>query len=237
MSDQETSVPDEPPAGPGPALRPVRGAAHCAVAALALAALAWVVRAVWHIRLALAGQPASGPPDQGGGRHRPLTALEDSYHQVSSVGGAVMLLCALAFLAWLDRVRDNARALSGAEPRYASFWLYLGWILPVANLWIPRGIVADAHRSVFPDRRLPAVVNWWWGLWLAGLVGGVGLLYSDSTDEIIARAYTDVLSLLVADAVIVAAAGTAALMIRTLTRAQRQRMDETAPTGRPGIAP
>ncbi|MEU0189531.1 DUF4328 domain-containing protein [Streptomyces afghaniensis] len=223
MSEQEPPTSDK-----APALRPVRGAAHCAVAALALAALAWAVRAVWHIRLAMTGQPASGPPDQGGGVHRPLTALEDGYHLVSSVGAAVTVVCALAFLSWLDRVRDNARALSGAEPRYAYFWLFLGWVVPVVNLWIPRGIVADAHRSVFPDRRLPAVVNWWWGLWLAGLAGGVGIVHADSTDEVIARAYTDVVPLLVADAVIVAAAGTAALMIRTLTTALQQRMDEAA---------
>ncbi|CAM5433522.1 hypothetical protein SVIOM74S_05296 [Streptomyces violarus] len=184
----------------------------------------------------MAGQPASGPPDQGGGQHRPLTALEDSYHLVSSWGGAVTLLCALAFLLWLDRVRDNARALSGTEPRYGNPWLLLGWIVPVVNLWIPRGIVADAHRSVFPDRRLPAVVNWWWALWLAGLAGGVGLVYADSTDEVIARAYTGVLPLLAADVVIVAAAGTAALMIRTLTTAQQERMDETAPAAPPGNA-
>ncbi|MEU6177646.1 DUF4328 domain-containing protein [Streptomyces coeruleorubidus] len=234
MSDQEAPVTAPTP---DPALRPVRGAARWAVAALALAALAWAARAVWHLRLAMAGQPASGPPDQGGGWHRPLTALEDSYHLVSSVGGAVTVLCALVFLAWLDRVRDNARALSGAEPRYGSLWLYLGWILPVVNLWIPRGVVADVHRSVFPDRRLPAVVNWWWALWLAGLAGGVGLMYTDSTDEVIARAYTAVLPLLAADAVIVAAAVTAALMIRTLTTAQQRRLDETAPTGRPGIVP
>ncbi|MYS91328.1 MULTISPECIES: DUF4328 domain-containing protein [Streptomyces] len=226
MSEQEN-----PATGRAPALRPVRGAAHWAVAALGLAALAWAVRAVWHVRLAMTGQPASGPPDQGGGVHRPLTALEDSYHLVSSVGGAVTVVGALVFLSWLDRVRDNARALSGAEPRYTDLWLFLGWIVPVVNLWIPRGIIADAHRSVFPDRRLPAVVNWWWGLWLAGLVGGVGLVYADSTDEVIARAYTDALPLLAADAVIVAAAGTAALMIRTLTTAQQQRMDEVA---RPG---
>ena len=228
MSDQEAPAPAPTP---GPVLRPVRGAARCAVAALALAALAWAARAVWHVRLAMAGQPASGPPDQGGGQHRPLTALEDSYHLVSSVGAAVTVVCALAFLAWLDRVRDNARALSGAEPRYGYPWLFLGWIVPVVNLWIPRGIVADAHRSVFPDRRLPAVVNWWWALWLAGLAGGVGLIHADSTDEVIARAYTGVLPLLAADVVIVAAAGTAALMIRTLTTAQQQRMDDAA---RPG---
>ncbi|MFF9806659.1 DUF4328 domain-containing protein [Streptomyces coeruleorubidus] len=228
MSDQEAPAPAP---APGPVPRPVRGAARCAVAALALAALAWAARAVWHVRLAMAGQPASGPPDQGGGQHRPLTALEDSYHLVSSVGAAVTVVCALAFLAWLDRVRDNARALSGAEPRYGYPWLFLGWIVPVVNLWIPRGIVADAHRSVFPDRRLPAVVNWWWALWLAGLAGGVGLIHADPTDEVIARAYTGVLPLLAADVVIVAAAGTAALMIRTLTTAQQQRMDEAA---RPG---
>jgi hypothetical protein len=199
--------------------------------ALALAAVAWAARAVWHIRLAVAGQPASGPPDQGDGVHRPLNALENSYHFVSSVGGAVTVVCALVFLSWLDRVRDNARALSGQDARYTHLWLFLGWIVPVVNLWIPRGMVADVHRSVFPDRRLPAVVNWWWGLWLAGLAGGVGLIYADSTDEVIARAYTGVWPLLAADAVIVAAAGTAALMIRTLTAAQQERMDEVARTG------
>lgn len=105
---------------------------------------------MWHIRLARTGQPASGPPDEKGGVHRPLTALEGSCHQVSTVGGAVMVICALAFLSWLDRVRDNARALSGVAPRDGSYWLYLGWIVFVVNLWVPRGIVADVHRSVFP---------------------------------------------------------------------------------------
>ncbi|MGV9497633.1 DUF4328 domain-containing protein [Streptomyces sp. NPDC003642] len=118
-------------------------------------------------------------------------------------------------------------ALSGTAPRYGSFWLLLGWVVPVANLWIPRGVVADVHRSVFPERRLPAVVNWWWGLWLAGLAGNAGILYSDDTDEIIARAYTGVLPLLTADLAIVAAAVAAALMIRTLTAAQEEQLART----------
>lgn len=217
------------PAAPGPVLRPARGAARCAVAALALAAVAWAARAVWHLRLSVAGEPASGPPDQGDGVHRPLTALEDSYHLVASVGGAVTAVCVLVFLYWLDQVRDNAKALSGTDPRYGSPWLLLGWIVPVVNLWIPRGVVADVHRSVFPERRLPTVVNWWWGLWLAGLAGGVGIIYADDTDEVIARAYSEVLPLLAADLVIVAAAVAAALMVHTLTTAQQQRMDELAP--------
>ncbi|MFJ8592308.1 DUF4328 domain-containing protein [Streptomyces sp. NPDC093598] len=207
-----------------PTLRPVRGAARCAIVALVLAGVTWVARAVWHIRLAVTGEPASGPPDQGGGVHRPLNALEDSYHLVASVGGGVTAVCAIVFLFWLDRVRDNAKALSGAAPRYSHPWLWLGWIVPVVNLWIPRGLVADVHRSVFPERRLPAVVNWWWGLWLAGLAGGVGLIYADDTDEVIARAYQGVLPLLAADLVIVAAAGAAALMVHMLTTAQQEHI-------------
>ncbi|GAA2935421.1 hypothetical protein GCM10011428_61220 [Streptomyces violaceus] len=73
-------------------------------------------------------------------------------------------------------------------------------------------------------------MNWWWGLWLAGLAGGVGLIYADSTDEVIVRAYTGVWPLLAADLVIVAAAGTAALMVRTLTTAQQERIDEVTRT-------
>ncbi|MZF83437.1 DUF4328 domain-containing protein [Streptomyces sp. SID5643] len=217
---EQKSAPD----APALSLRPVRGAARCAVAALALAGTAWAARALWHIRLATAGQPASGPPDQGGGVHRPLNGLEDSYHLVASVGSAVTAVCVIVFLLWLDRMRDNAKALSGTDPRYGYPWLWLGWIVPVVNLWIPRGIVADVHRSVFPERRLPAVVNWWWGLWLAGLAGGAGIIYSDDTDEVIARAYSDVLPLLAADLVIIAAAGAAALMVHTLTTAQQEHV-------------
>ena len=213
-----------------PALTPVRGSARVAVAALALAGAAWAARAVWQLRLAATGLPASGPPDQGEGRHRPLTALEDGYHLVSSLGDGATALCAIAFLAWLWRVRDNARVLSGQRPRYAGPWVYAGWIVPVANLWIPRGIVADIHRASAPGARLPRAVNWWWGLWLAGMLSGVGLMYADSTDEVIVRAYTDVHLLLAADAAVVGAAVACVLVVRALTAAQEAGMD--TPPGR-----
>ncbi|MDQ0938671.1 hypothetical protein QFZ67_000376 [Streptomyces sp. V1I1] len=70
-----------------------------------------------------------------------------------------MALCAITFLAWLLRVRDNARSLSGQPPRYAWPWIYAGWIVPVANLWMPRGIVADIHRASAPGERLPRAVT------------------------------------------------------------------------------
>lgn len=215
--------PSNSPSDPS-ALRPVLWTARCAVAALALTGVAWLARAVWEIRLAVEGQPASGPPDQGGGDHRKLTSLEDAYHIVNTLGSATAVLCALLFLSWLWRARDNARALSGERPRYSAIWVYLGWILPLANLWVPRGLVVDIHRASAPGRRLPRSVNWWWGLWLIGLAGGVGLMYADDTDEIIARAYTDVWMLLAADAAIVGAAVAAVFVVRAITAVQLERM-------------
>ncbi|MEU7422289.1 DUF4328 domain-containing protein [Streptomyces sp. NPDC040750] len=207
--------------GPGP--RPVRLSGQLAVGGLLLAGLAWVVRAVWEIRLARAGEPASGPPDQGDGVHRPLDGLENSYHLVTSLGGGAAFLCALLFLSWLWRLRDNARALSGLEPRYSGFWVYLGWIFPVVNLWIPRGIVVDAFETGSPGRRLPVSVNVWWGLWIVGLLSGVGIVYRDSTDEIIARAYTEVWPLLASDAAVIGAAVAGAFAVHAVTRAQTER--------------
>ncbi|MFI2238196.1 DUF4328 domain-containing protein [Streptomyces chrestomyceticus] len=204
-------------------LLPVRGAARCAVAALVLAGAAWAARALWQIRLATAGMPASGPPDQGEGKHRPLTALEDGYHIVTTVGSAATVLCAITFLIWLSRVRDNARALSGQSPRYARPWLYAGWIVPVANLWVPRGVVADIHRASAPGERLPHAVNWWWGLWLVGMLSGTGLMYTVPTDDVIERAYQAVYPLLAADAAVVAAAVAGVFVVRALTAAQRRR--------------
>ncbi|MFH8410155.1 DUF4328 domain-containing protein [Streptomyces sp. NPDC018019] len=208
---------------PQPALRPVRGAARYAIAGLVLVGAAWVARAVWQVRLATAGQPPSGPPDQGDGRHRPLTRLEDAYHAVSALGDAATVLCAAAFLVWLLRVRDNARVLSGQAPRYAWPWVYAGWIVPVMNLWVPRGIIADVHQKSAPGERLPRAVNWWWGLWLAGMLSGVGLMYTGSTDDTIARAYTNVQFLVVTDAAVVGAAVAGILVVRALTAAQQQR--------------
>jgi hypothetical protein len=217
-----------------PALRPVRGAARCAVAGLVLAGAAWTVRAVWHLRLYAAGEPASGPPLQEG-EHRPLTALEDSYHWVSSVGGVITLLCAFVFLGWLSRVQDNARLLSVETPRYGGFLLYAGWLIPIVNLWVPRGVVVDVYRRSAPGRRLPGVVNLWWGLWLVGLVSGVGLMYADPEEEVIGRAYGDVGALLTADAAIVGAAVAAVFVVRAVTAAQERYVPGPPSSGGKGV--
>jgi hypothetical protein len=207
-------------------LRPITVSGRLASGGLLLAGLAWVVRGGWELRLAAAGEPAAGPPDQGDGVHRPLNSLEDSYHLVTSAGGAAVALCALLFVSWLWQLRDNARALSGNEPKYAGIWVYLGWVVPLVNLWFPRGIVVDAFQASAPGRRVPVSVNVWWVLWVIGMLSGVGLVYRDSTDEIIARAYHGVWPLLTSDAAVVGAAVAGFFAVRAVTAAQAERLRE-----------
>ncbi|MFF4356628.1 DUF4328 domain-containing protein [Streptomyces sp. NPDC001604] len=214
-----------PVAAPAPVLQPVRAAGIATMTALALAGLGWAARGVWQIRLAMAGEPASGPPDQGDAVHRPLTSLEDSYHLVSSVSGFAAAVCAIAFIVWMGRIRDNGRELSGTRPRYSGLWVFFGWVVPVVNLWFPRGIIADAYRASAPGERLPRSLNVWWGLWLIGMLSGVGLMSEDSTDEIIARAYTHVWQLLASDAAVVGAAVAGIFVVRAVTAVQERHLN------------
>ena len=132
----------------------------------------------------------------------------------------ITALCAVFFLVWLWRVRDNAGALSGRPLRHSWPWMYLGWVMPVANLGIPRGIVADIHGASAPGKPLPRSVNRWWGLWLVGTLSGAGLMYTGTTDKIIERAYDDVGALLLTDAGVVGAAVAAVFVVRALTAVQ-----------------
>ncbi|MEW2129084.1 DUF4328 domain-containing protein [Streptomyces sp. NPDC005435] len=218
-------------------LRPVEKAARLTGWALLLAGLGHVLRAVWEIRLWTAGEPASGPPDRGEGAHRPLNGLEDSYHVVTSLLGAATLVCAVFFIAWLWRVRDNSVALSRESPKYTGLWVYLGWVLPVANLWIPRGLIADAYRKSVPGRKLPAVVTVWWVLWLVGLLSGTGLFFRDGADEMIERAYTEIGPVLFSEAAMAGAAVTGFLMVRAVTAAQLERIASLTPAEPPAEAP
>lgn len=170
-------------------LRPVRGLARCTIATLVLAGAAWAARAVWQIRLVGAGLPSSGPPDQGDGRHRPLTALENAYHLVSVLGEATTALCAIFFLTLLWRLattrappRNRACVTPGhgCTPAGSS---------PPPTCGYPAGSSRTSTAQAPPGERTPRAVNVSWGLWLIGSLSETGLLYFGSTDTVIARAY------------------------------------------------
>lgn len=83
---------------------------------------------------------------------------------------------------WLLNLRRVAQAVSpSTHQRRSSYWAFLGWIVPVVNLWFPYQVVADASRGVGSK-----VKNlWpWWIAWLAFLlVNQLTVLSADFAPE------------------------------------------------------
>jgi Domain of unknown function (DUF4328) len=73
---------------------------------------------------------------------------------------------------WLFRARKNAELLGpGALFVRSSGWAWGGWICPIVSLWFPFQVVRDTHRAVASYFQ-PALVGWWWGMFLFMTVGG-----------------------------------------------------------------
>lgn len=80
----------------------------------------------------------------------------------------LMLVAIVLFLVWFSRCRRNAQLLSPGPLPGSAAWAVFAWLIPVFNLWVPRGLVLDVHRASGPgatgksDRVL---VNVWWAAW------------------------------------------------------------------------
>jgi len=70
---------------------------------------------------------------------------------------------------WLMQAQDAARALyPHTEQRRAKAWSLLGWIVPIANLFVPSMLVNDLLRAA--RGAAGALAGWWWTCWLAMLI-------------------------------------------------------------------
>jgi hypothetical protein len=91
--------------------------------------------------------------------------------------GTVVALHFLAVpfvMAWFHRLRRNAQIITPHYWfRYSAAWSVGGWVLPVANLWVPRQVATDIHRaSRTPDQDGPGegLLYLWWTAWLLYVV-------------------------------------------------------------------
>lgn len=123
----------------------------------------------------------------------PLASRSDTPFQLEIDLKPVVVLWRLAFLAtvvvflvWFYEARVSAEG-SGWPQRRARGWVFWGWVIPIASLWVPLQIMRDIWRASLPPSSrskaawLPSV---WWISWLlegcgcafaAGAPGGQGL--------------------------------------------------------------
>ncbi|MER6571324.1 DUF4328 domain-containing protein [Streptomyces sp. NPDC001093] len=118
----------------------------------------------------------------------PSTTTASDTGRVSMIFVNVMTAAIVLFLLWFARCRRNAELLSPGRVPGSVTWAVLAWLIPVFNLWVPRGLVQDVHRASAPDGadagRGDLLVNVWWAAWVghaalsltaANLDGGTSL--------------------------------------------------------------
>ncbi|WP_333774364.1 DUF4328 domain-containing protein [Streptomyces sp. IBSBF 3136] len=187
--------------------------ARFAQAAVAAAAVAEVARAVTVRAHAL----------------HPLDTPERTLGRVSQVYVNLMIVAAALFLVWFTRSRRIARSLSSSPLPGSDPWAVFSWLIPVINMWVPRGLVLDVLRASGPGgagRRDRVLVNVWWATWVghalvAALSGGPG-------------PGSPLALLLVAEGLELAAAALAIAMIQRITAGQAAALASTFPA--PGAA-
>jgi hypothetical protein len=142
------------PDGPCRELLPLRGLGGPLTGLLALTAAMIVVQLVLRVYGTASGQPWAS-------RLSP---------RVGDAGEAAFFLTAIVFVVWFRRARINAESSSWRQRRARS-WTLWGWIIPIADLFVPFQLMGDIWRAGLPAAQrkktawLPAL---WWTAWLLG---------------------------------------------------------------------
>ena len=171
--EAHTAAPQSPPnrtnADPPRPLRPLAITAMIALGLVTLANLSALWVDVLQLNLAT---------DLEAGRRVPFDELSASDDRVAATGllqTACYVLCVVAFLTWYGRAYRNLSRLGAGGLRWGNGWAIAYWFIPIANLFRPKQVVNDIWRASDPDGapgagwadgRVPAVIHWWWALWL-----------------------------------------------------------------------
>ncbi|MEU5539290.1 DUF4328 domain-containing protein [Streptomyces sp. NPDC020362] len=111
----------------------------------------------------------------------PQDTSSSAYATASTVSVYTMTAAVVLFLVWFARCRRNAQLLSPTPLPGTMPWAVASWLVPVVNLWVPRGLVLDVHGASGPGAvkgRDRVLVNVWWAAWVGRAVvvtAGTGL--------------------------------------------------------------
>jgi hypothetical protein len=144
----------------------------------------------------------------------------------------VFVVAGLWWLQWFQplytAVRNAGRARFGSGRTW--FW---AWVLPVVNLFLPMRLVRDVWRAADPPGErspLPAVIRWWWVLWLgAGIFPALSLAFGDLGGRAGAAVAYVVWRLLYVGAAVLAMRTVRILTERVLLLAKQARAETPVP--------
>ena len=151
-------------------------------------------------------------------------AFDATTGAIAAVSILVLVVTAIAYLAWLSRAVENAPALEAGTPPHSPRGAIGWWFVPFANFVVPYQIVADLHdrlgATMTADRARPLLLAWWL-TWIGGNLLGTaaGRAGSDTIDQL----RTQYLVTMVSDAINIVAAVLAILVIRRILEREEVR--------------
>ena len=147
------------------------------------------------------------------------------YGASALVYGVVLLATAVVYLCWLWRVRVNAEVFDQSAHSMRRGWTIGAWFCPIVNLWFPRRVVADAWDASTPlgMRSGHRPVDAWWSLWLLSLFAGRFANTSYNHADTPAELRDASRLMLCSDALDIAAAALAIVVVVVLTRMQDRK--------------
>jgi hypothetical protein len=155
-------------------------------------------------------------------------------------GLLTLAVTGMVFVAWGARGYRNLAALRVGNTRYWTAWTVIGWIVPGANLFVPKLVMNDLWRASSPTlpvdpspgwqrRPVGGVVTRWWALWLAVPAAvGFAVTFDAGDPNSVAHASAVEASAVFAAVALYGAAQAARQMMGIVTVAQARRSEVVA---------
>lgn len=207
-------------------VRVPRGQARFACGAIAAFALVTLAAGLvaWHKYQLLAGPLTRGPYVDN-----PLVEADTYFRNLMGWRTALLLMALLQFSVWLATMRDVADVLWRQGQRRRRAWLVFGWVIPVAQLFVPKMFVNDLWAASRPEpqrrRGHPLLTAWWLSVLVAANA------YSGASDDLkkavsASQARHALRQIMLSDGLDICAAALSIIVVRQLIR----RLERTAPT-------
>ena len=164
---------------------------------------------------------------------------------IKTLDGLALLAGMIAFLVWIHRVRANLPALGIEDARWSPGWAVGWWFVPFMDLFRPFQVVKEIWKASGPEARpdswrdasTPALLGWWWTLFLLGqfanIIASIAFSMTMRGPETIDGYVASSMAYIVSEVLWVIGTIPAIMVVKGIDRRQTERHDaliQGAPT-------
>jgi hypothetical protein len=211
------------------AIRLPRGQARLACAVLGAFALVTVAAG---LAAGYKYQLLAGPSTPGPYVDNPSVEVDTYFRNLMGWRTGLLLAALVQFSIWLAKMRDVADVIWREGQRRRRAWLFFGWVIPLAQLVVPKMFVNDLWAASRPEpqrrRGHPVLTAWWLSVLVAANA------YTDAPKHL-KRAVTTsearqaLRQIMVSDGLFLCAAALSVIVVWQLVRRLEGALTATAP--------